>query len=197
MASCAAPQTQPVEVAAPVAAVVVAAQPAGSSIAIAAKADPPESCSKHLTVGELKKSETCFVDEKVTGTEGILEYPCNGGPAEARFGQTVFSGEFVGGTWDVRVATEFDFNDGCHWRSEQRIGSNPPGLRSCSPRQPAQSRSHLQTGPSRLPEPSDLRSILHTRHPVDQPEVLSRSASCPDSQLRAGATPLADRSRHS
>ena len=101
--------------------------------ALAVGADVPEGdalatgqCLVRLTVGELFKGSTCYVDEKVTKRPGTLRFPCQGdGPATARFGSYLFRGEMRGGEVDLVLRTEFPWDDGCRWTSEQHLRGKP------------------------------------------------------------------------
>lgn len=78
-------------------------------------------CTAQLVVSNIQRRAGCTIDERVSRQPGVLTYPCVGGPAEARFGETRFAGEVRGGNVTVEIETRFPFSDGCQWSSKQRI----------------------------------------------------------------------------
>jgi hypothetical protein len=108
---------------------VVIAPPSPPVGSAAPDPSPSRTCHATLVVREVAPDHaTCFVDAKVAGHPGDLSYACNGGPAEARFPGAVFRGTVVDGDLDVSLSTQFDWNDGCKWRSEQHLrGAVAPG----------------------------------------------------------------------
>ena len=112
---------------APPAVVVVPAAPSDSAGAL--RPGPPEMCSRQLAVYALDKAEGCVVEEQVTAEPGLLDYPCGGGPAEARFRDAVFRGEVRNGELQLRREREFRYEDGCRWQSIERIAGSLGGGR--------------------------------------------------------------------
>jgi hypothetical protein len=94
-----------------------------NELAQAAQGAPmPQTCTALLKVVQLgRSSSTCWIDERVSKTQGRLTYPCAGGAAEATFGEAVFTGELRDGRADLALTTTFDFQDGCRWTSDQHI----------------------------------------------------------------------------
>jgi hypothetical protein len=89
---------------------------------------PHGPCTATLTLEPLTiEPSTCFVDTKFKGKEGKLTYPCGGGPARARFPGVTFKGDVTGDVVNVFIVTDFDWTDGCKWRSEQHIFGRLPG----------------------------------------------------------------------
>jgi len=82
-------------------------------------------CGATLRVYDVRVRASCTIDERVTAAPGVLTYPCEGGPATATFGESVFAGT-VGPTGDVdlSIRTGFDFTDGCHWETKQYLRGN-------------------------------------------------------------------------
>lgn len=80
-------------------------------------------CTAELEVHSVTVRRGCTIDERVTQAPGRLEMPCRGaGPPRATFGTSVFEGAVTAsGEIDVGIETGFDFTDGCHWRTKQRI----------------------------------------------------------------------------
>ena len=79
-------------------------------------------CRATLVVVQTQGAEGCWIDERVTRQPGVLTYPCSGGPAVARFGQTAFTGSVgVQGAVTLSVRTRFHFGDGCDWGTVQNI----------------------------------------------------------------------------
>ena len=80
------------------------------------------SCSATLQVATLQIQPGCTVDTRISGMSGVLTYPCGPGPAEARFGDSVFTGEIdAAGVARLAIRTEFPFSDGCQWETKQEI----------------------------------------------------------------------------
>jgi len=94
---------------------VEAATPAGRP--------PGAMCAQELKAVRLTpSSSTCWVDEHVTSSNGVLTWPCAGGRATAVFSGSTFLGEVsADGKVDLTLETRFDFKDGCKWRSTQTI----------------------------------------------------------------------------
>src|SRR5205823_1574390 len=88
-------------------------------------------CQRPLRVLAITKSgPTCFVDTVVRqGDRGTLTFDCAGGRAEIRFGNHTFLGSFDGQRVDTCTGTAFDFADGCHWNSAQRVQGDLSFLR--------------------------------------------------------------------
>ncbi len=82
-------------------------------------------CGATLTVYDVRVRAGCTIDERVSGTPGVLTYPCGGGPATATFGASVFTGAVTAtGDVDLSIRTGFDFTDGCHWQTKQYLRGN-------------------------------------------------------------------------
>lgn len=88
---------------------------------------PPSSsasnrCSGTLEVAPIKTGSGCTLDERVSAGAGILRYPCQGdGTVEAIFKEHRFQGIVSDGKYVLDLATEIDWEDGCHWETKQRI----------------------------------------------------------------------------
>jgi hypothetical protein len=79
-------------------------------------------CTPDLVVVDLVKSmPSCFVDSVQVGSQGGIEYPCEGGPVSATFGPITFTGTVVDGAAALDATTTFDWSDGCTWSSSQTI----------------------------------------------------------------------------
>lgn len=89
---------------------------------------PPASggtCSAMLRVHDVRIRSGCVIDERVTAAPGRLVYPCGGGPANATFGGSTFSGAVsAGGDVDLEIRTAFHFTDGCDWETKQFLRGN-------------------------------------------------------------------------
>lgn len=83
----------------------------------------PRECTARLVVHSVSVRRGCTIDERVTQAPGQLTMPCRGaGPVRATFGASVFAGEVnASGEIDLAIETGFDFTDGCHWTTKQRI----------------------------------------------------------------------------
>jgi hypothetical protein len=80
------------------------------------------SCSPTLRVVSLTKSmDSCFVDAVQVDSEGVLDFPCEGGPVSAMFGPILFDGAITAGALSMSATTTFEWSDGCTWGSNQTI----------------------------------------------------------------------------
>ena len=95
----------------------------GVEAATPAPRPPDAMCAQELkAVQLLPSSSTCWVDERVTASNGVLTWPCTGGRASAVFGGATFHGEVSAeGKVGLPLEPRFDFKDGCKWRSTQTI----------------------------------------------------------------------------
>lgn len=82
-----------------------------------------DACARRVEMGVLRlSSSSCFVDViPASREEGTLTFDCDGGGAELRFGSGAFVGRYQEGVVTLCAGTEFDFSDGCHWASAQRV----------------------------------------------------------------------------
>jgi hypothetical protein len=83
-----------------------------------------ESCSVRLALaGEIERSSsTCYVDEHISKTAGVLRFPCSGeGAVDVDFGDHHYTGRVSGGEVELEVATELDWEDGCRWGTKAVI----------------------------------------------------------------------------
>lgn len=80
-----------------------------------------EHCELELTLQPLTTGDRCDLDVEVSA--GRLRLPCDGtdGPAEAKFGERIFTGSIVNRIVTVEIVTSFDYDDRCQWQSRQRI----------------------------------------------------------------------------
>ncbi len=84
--------------------------------------EDPRDCRATLSVPHTRGASGCWLDEQVTRNPGLLTYPCDGGPAVARFGGARFTGTVsASGDVDLRLRTQFHYGDGCDWSTVQRI----------------------------------------------------------------------------
>jgi len=78
-------------------------------------------CTATLSAASVLRTPGCWVDEKVSNRSAVLSYPCGGGTATAGFAAP-FSGIVTAeGQVDIGTTTTFSWDDGCTWKSEQRI----------------------------------------------------------------------------
>lgn len=82
---------------------------------------PGGTCGATLVVRYTATRGGCVIDERVTRAPGRLEFPCQGGPATATFGDSQFVGTVMGTTVNLALRTRFHFTDGCDWESVQGI----------------------------------------------------------------------------
>jgi len=83
--------------------------------------DRPRVCSAALSVKQTSTPAGCWIDERVTGAPGRLDFPCEGGAAIATFGESRFGGTVQGGVVSVGLKTRFNWSDGCVWESTQEV----------------------------------------------------------------------------
>lgn len=95
------------------AAYVIVAAPAGSQ---------REQCTARLRASGITTGAGCTLDERISHGNGALIYPCTGdGPVEALFAEHRFAGKVEGGELVLVLTTELDWDDGCHWETQQAI----------------------------------------------------------------------------
>ncbi|MEE2828119.1 MAG: hypothetical protein VX498_02940 [Myxococcota bacterium] len=73
-----------------------------------------------LTVEDLQVPRSCHVDIS-EDPSARLTWDSKTGEAFATFGNHEFSGLVTGDTVSLVATTEFDWSDGCRWKTEQRI----------------------------------------------------------------------------
>jgi hypothetical protein len=93
----------------------------GRGATLTTREDRPRSCSAALSVKQTSTAAGCWIDERVTGAPGKLDFPCEGGAATATFGKSRFGGRVQGGAVSVGLKTRFNWSDGCVWESTQEI----------------------------------------------------------------------------
>ncbi len=78
-------------------------------------------CSVNVAVSDTVVSPTCVIHDKMGGRTGTLQYPCDGdGEALLALNRSKPIPAVVrGGELTATITTEFDWDDGCHWRSIQ------------------------------------------------------------------------------
>jgi hypothetical protein len=95
---------------------------------------PPgrDQCTARLRAAPIKTNEGCQLDERISKNNGVLVFPCSGtGELEAVFGEHHFRGTISAGgapastagsgTLQLTLDTELDWDDGCHWETQQAI----------------------------------------------------------------------------
>ena len=147
---------------------IVAVEPLGTTTPIAVAATTPagkpksDRCTAKLTAGHIRAKASCFLDEQISHGAGRLLYPCSGnGPADATFGEHVYTGSMMGGVMTLTMSSELDYTDGCHWTSQQRITGNP------AERELGWSYRESATGPNACLEPCTATADLTIREPDD------------------------------
>lgn len=86
---------------------------------------PTGTCSRALFGNAISGSSGgCYFDEQITGEDGWLEYPCEGGAARVTFGEHVYTGSYAEGVVDVSLSTRYPYG-GCDWITQQRITGSP------------------------------------------------------------------------
>lgn len=113
---------------------------AGAVVPLTVLASPPaasrDQCTARLRAAPIKTNAGCTLDERISKGNGVLVYPCSGGgDFEAIFGEHHFRGTLTGtsgstssttangngGTLSLLLTTELDWDDGCHWETQQSI----------------------------------------------------------------------------
>lgn len=87
-------------------------------------------CTARLRAMPIKTNEGCTLDERISKGSGTLVFPCSGeGEFEAVFGEHRFRGTASNGTLHLTLRTELDWDDGCHWETQQALRGtwSPPG----------------------------------------------------------------------
>jgi hypothetical protein len=112
-----APVVAPVEIAD-----VGDAGPARPLVVVAPPAAPQGRCTARLRASPIKTNAGCTLDERISKGDGVLLFPCSGsGELEAIFGEHHFRGVVTGDSLHLRLTTELDWDDGCHWETQQSI----------------------------------------------------------------------------
>ena len=98
----------------------------GSTGAFVIAAPPPAAptgqCTARLRAAPIDTGDGCTLDERISGGNGTLLYPCSGdGVVEAVFGEHRFVGKVEHGVLLLALSTELDWDDHCHWETQQGI----------------------------------------------------------------------------
>ena len=100
----------------------------GGAAALSASNAPGASkdrCTAKLAAKPIDTGAGCTLDERISKGPGMLQFPCAGtGPAVAVFGamnEHRFEGAMNDGKITVDLTTELDWEDGCHWKTQQHI----------------------------------------------------------------------------
>lgn len=105
--------------------VTIGAGDGGAPPPLVVVAPPPRSrdrCTALLRALPIKTADGCTLDERISHGDGTLIYPCSGeGPVEAVFGEHHFQGAASESALALSLATELDWDDGCHWETKQTI----------------------------------------------------------------------------
>lgn len=81
-----------------------------------------EQCTARLRAAPISTGAGCTLDERISHGNGALVYPCTGdGPVEAVFGEHRFVGKMTDTDLVLALTTELDWDDGCHWETQQGI----------------------------------------------------------------------------
>jgi hypothetical protein len=92
-------------------------------LATAPPVDRPDAgpCAATLVAAAVTATPGCWVDEKVANQTTSLTYACAGGAAVAPFDVDFVGSVSTDGRVDLGATSDFEWDDGCRWRSEQRI----------------------------------------------------------------------------
>ncbi len=101
---------------------------AAASSTTGASVTQREPCHAVLQAEEIDTAgKQCVLDEQVSQSTGVLDYPCNGdGPATATFAEHKFEGTLSQGRLELTLRTEVDWDDGCHWETRQSVVGERP-----------------------------------------------------------------------
>lgn len=92
------------------------------ALAVIVPSAPRGGCSARLRASPIATKDGCTLDERISKGDGILHFPCSGtGELEAVFGEHRFRGTVAGDELHLVLKTELDWDDGCHWETEQAI----------------------------------------------------------------------------
>lgn len=95
---------------------------ATAALTIAPPLPSRDQCSARLRAAPIKTNEGCTLDERISKGNGVLVFPCSGaGEVEAVFGEHRFRGTVNGSNVQLQLTTELDWDDGCHWETQQAI----------------------------------------------------------------------------
>lgn len=83
----------------------------------------PVMCSATVAVSDIVVPPSCSIDDKLGGRTGTLQYPCDGdGDARLVLNRSdPIAASVQNGALSATVVTEFDWSDGCHWRTFQTV----------------------------------------------------------------------------
>jgi hypothetical protein len=116
---------------------------AGPVAALVIASPPPadDRCTARLRALPIETGPGCTLDERISRTPGTLYYPCTGaGPVEAVFGEHHFTGHAGGTALTLTLSTELDWEDHCHWETQQSISGTwkrgTPEPRDAGPKKP-------------------------------------------------------------
>jgi hypothetical protein len=94
----------------------------GTPLDVAPSRPGRDQCTARLRPMPIKTNDGCTLDERLSKNTGVLLYPCSGaGELEAVFGEHHFRGTLADGKVQLALTTELDWDDGCHWETQQSI----------------------------------------------------------------------------
>ena len=77
-----------------------------------------------LVTGSTPSDPQCIDFPVEQGSNGVIEYPCTGGPVSAQLGSIQFSGSVVNGVVSLDGVAFVTGPDGCLWQTSHHIGGN-------------------------------------------------------------------------
>jgi len=88
----------------------------------------PATCTLAVDASPTIVPPSCFIDDRMGGKRGTLLYPCDGdGEAKLVLGDMSIPAVVQDGELSATVTTEFDWQDGCHWRTFQSARGSVAG----------------------------------------------------------------------
>lgn len=78
-------------------------------------------CTVKLELTKVKTRPGCFVDTPKRGSTGKATFRCRGGETHVVLGRHTFDGTVEGGELEALATSEFEFSDGCVWKTRQEV----------------------------------------------------------------------------
>lgn len=78
-------------------------------------------CTVELELTQVKTRVGCFVDTPKRGSAGKATFRCRGGKTHVVLGRHAFDGTVARGQLEALATSEFEFSDGCVWKTRQEV----------------------------------------------------------------------------
>jgi hypothetical protein len=86
---------------------------------LAAQGEPQ--CTVKLELTKLRTRAGCWIDAPKRGATGVARFTCRGGATKVTLGPHTFTGTVKKGVLSTQATSEFEFSDGCVWRTRQSV----------------------------------------------------------------------------